>query len=39
MTYVVNRTTELGTLIETYQKLDAAQQNRLMGYVQAMLEQ
>ncbi len=39
MTYVVDRTTELGTLIETYQKLDAAQQNRLMGYMQAMLEQ
>ena len=38
MTYVVDRTTELGTLIETYQKLDAAQQNRLMGYMQAMLE-
>ena len=31
MTYVVDRTTDLGTLIETYQKLDAAQQNRLMG--------
>lgn len=39
MTYVVDRTTELGTLIETYQKLDAAQQNRLMGYMQALLEQ
>ena len=39
MTYVVDRTTELGTLIETYQELDAAQQNRLMGYMQAMLEQ
>ncbi len=39
MTYVVDRTTELGTLIETYQKLDAAQQNRLMGYMQAMLKQ
>ena len=39
MTYVVDRTTELGTLIETYQKLNAAQQNRLMGYMQAMLEQ
>ena len=30
MTYVVDRTTELGTLIETYQELDAAQQNRLI---------
>ena len=39
MTYVVDRTTELGTLIETYQKLDAALQNRLMGYMQALLEQ
>ena len=37
-TYVVDRKTELGTLIETYQKLDVAQQNRLMGYMQAMLE-
>ena len=39
MTYVVDRTTEFGTLIETYQKLDAAQKNRLMGYMQALLEQ
>ena len=38
MTYVVDKGTELGILIETYQKMDSSDQRRLLGYMQALLD-
>lgn len=38
MTYVVDKGTDLGCLIETYQRMDASDQKRLMGYMQALLD-
>ena len=37
-TYVISKETEIGTLVETYQKLDADMQKRLMGYLEALKE-
>lgn len=37
-TYVISKDTELGTLVETYQRLDADMQRRLMGYLEALAE-
>ena len=37
-TYVISKDTELGSLIETYQRLDEGMQRRLIGYMEALLE-
>lgn len=37
-TYVIGKETEIGTLIESYQKLCTAQQKRLIGYLDALQE-
>ena len=37
-TYVISKDTELGVLVEMYQKLDADMQRRLMGYLEALVE-
>ena len=37
-TYVVDKGTELGILIETYQNMDTANQKRLLGYMQALMD-
>ena len=37
-TYVISKDTELGVLVETYQKLDTDMQRRLMGYLEALVE-
>lgn len=36
MTYVVDKGTELGCLIESYQSMDVKDQKRIMGYMQAL---
>lgn len=38
MTYVIDKGTELGIIIETYQNLDDNLQKRLLGYMEALLE-
>lgn len=38
VTYVVDKGTELGSLIETYQSLDMEDQKRLIGYMQALID-
>ncbi len=35
-TYVLSKGTELGTLVENYQKLEPEQQKRLLGYMDAL---
>ncbi|MGN0483395.1 MAG: helix-turn-helix domain-containing protein [Lachnospiraceae bacterium] len=35
-TYVISKDTELGVLVETYQRLDKDMQKRLMGYMEAL---
>ena len=37
-TYVVDKGTELGVLIETYQNMNASDQKRLLGYMQALMD-
>ena len=37
-TYVVDKGTELGALIETYQSMDTEDQKRLIGYMQALID-
>ena len=37
-TYVVDKGTELGVLIETYQNMNPSDQKRLLGYMQALLD-
>lgn len=37
-TYVISKETEIGMLIETYQKLDTNAQKRLIGYLEALKE-
>ena len=36
--YVVDKGTELGCLIDTYQSMDAEDQKRLLGYMQALID-
>ena len=38
MTYVVDKGTELGLLIESYQELDGNRQRKLLGYMEALKE-
>lgn len=38
MTYVVDKGTELGCLIEAYQSMDALDQKRIIGYMQALMD-
>lgn len=38
MTYVVDKGTELGLLIESYQELDSNRQKKLLGYMEALKE-
>ena len=35
-TYVISKGTEIGTLVETYQKLEPDMQKRAMGYLEAL---
>ena len=35
-TYVISKGTEIGTLVETYQKLESDMQKRAMGYLEAL---
>lgn len=37
-TYVISKETEIGMLVETYQKLDTNAQKRLIGYMEALKE-
>ena len=37
-TYVISKETEIGMLVETYQKLDTNAQKRLIGYLEALKE-
>ena len=37
-TYVISKDTELGALIETYQRLDSGLQKQLLGYLAALTE-
>lgn len=37
-TYVISKDSELGGLIEDYQRLDTAMQKRLLGYMEALKE-
>ena len=37
-TYIISKGTELGMLVESYQRLDADMQKRLMGYMAALNE-
>ena len=37
-TYVVDKGTELGVLIETYQNMNTSDQKRLLGYMQALMD-
>ena len=37
-TYVISKETEIGMLVETYQKLDTNAQKRVMGYLEALKE-
>ena len=36
--YVISKDSELGNLVETYQRLDQAMQKRLIGYMEALSE-
>ena len=36
--YVVDKGTELGCLIDTYQSMDEEDQKRLLGYMQALID-
>lgn len=36
-TYIIDKETDLGMLIESYQELDYDQQRRLMGYMDALI--
>lgn len=36
--YVVNRDSEIGYMIDSYQRMDENMRNRLLGYVQALNE-
>ncbi len=36
--YVISKETEIGMLVETYQKLDTNAQKRLIGYLEALKE-
>lgn len=37
-TYVIDKDTELGVLVESYQKLDGNMQKKLLGYMEALRE-
>ena len=37
-TYVISKETEIGILVETYQKLNTDAQKRVMGYMEALKE-
>ena len=37
-TYIISKGTELGMLVESYQKLDTDLQKRLIGYMEALKE-
>ena len=37
-TYVVDKGTELGSMIEMYQNVDASDQKRIIGYMQALMD-
>ena len=37
-TYVISKDTEIGMLVETYQKLNTDAQKRVMGYLEALRE-
>ena len=37
-TYIISKGTELGMLVESYQKLDTDMQKRLIGYMEALKE-
>ena len=37
-TYVVDKGTELGNMIEMYQNVDASDQKRIIGYMQALMD-
>ena len=37
-TYVISKETEIGRLVETYQKLNTDAQKRVMGYLEALKE-
>lgn len=37
-TYVISKETEIGMLVETYQKLNTDAQKRVMGYLEALRE-
>ena len=37
-TYVISKETEIGILVETYQKLNTDAQKRVMGYLEALKE-
>lgn len=37
-TYVISKETEIGMLVETYQKIDINAQKRLIGYMEALKE-
>lgn len=39
MTYVIDKGTELGQLVECYQDLDEGAQRRLLGYMEGLVEQ
>ena len=39
ITYVIDKGTELGTLVEIYQGLDGDRQRKLLGYMEALAEQ
>ena len=38
MTYVIDKGTELGILVESYQQLDENQKRRVLGYMEALRE-
>ena len=37
-TYVVDKGTELGNMIEMYQSVDVSDQKRIIGYMQALMD-
>ena len=38
MTYVIDKGTELGILVENYQQLEENQKRRVLGYMEALRE-
>ena len=38
MTYVIDKGTELGILVETYQQLEESMQRKVLGYMEALRE-